>query len=281
MKALPEILAKEATGSTLEIYRSIEAALGVRLVNLVYRHLATVPGALQWAWAVVGVGFSDETYRTRSASLGGFGKRMSVEPDRVGRISLARFGLTQNEIAAVNATLDAYNQANPMNALSLRVIALALSEGWRPPTGNVSISSPDPLVELLPMGRLEDLDREVSGHMTELAFFTTGERSGLVPSLFRHFSCWPAVLSGLCDWMRPLHERNVIRDLSDEISGEADRIAADIFNQMVVPEYPLEAPDKNVRDALSETIAQFLPAICRMIVIGGLMRYAIEERHVV
>ena len=39
--ALPEIPINEATGVTLEIYQSIEAALGVRLVNLVYRHLAT------------------------------------------------------------------------------------------------------------------------------------------------------------------------------------------------------------------------------------------------
>jgi len=36
---LSEVSANDATGVTLEIYRSIEAALGVRLVNLVYRHL--------------------------------------------------------------------------------------------------------------------------------------------------------------------------------------------------------------------------------------------------
>ena len=54
---------KDASGVTLEIYQSIEASLGVRLVNLVYRHLATVPGALEWAWAVVGEGFEDQTYR--------------------------------------------------------------------------------------------------------------------------------------------------------------------------------------------------------------------------
>ncbi|CAN0574755.1 unnamed protein product, partial [Laminaria digitata] len=41
---LQEIAAENASGDIKAIYGALEQALGVRLVNLVYRHLATGPG---------------------------------------------------------------------------------------------------------------------------------------------------------------------------------------------------------------------------------------------
>ena len=57
------------------------------------------------------------------------------------------------------------------------------------------------MVDLLPMADLKDLDPETSEYMAELALYSTGEKSNLVPSLFRHFICWPSLLTGLCDWL--------------------------------------------------------------------------------
>ena len=97
---LPERSVKEATGVTSEIYRSIEAALGVRLVNLVYRHLATIPGALEWAWAVVGDGFSEGIYQQRSAPLVRL-ERRSADPQSIRPISLVDCSLRLSEASAV------------------------------------------------------------------------------------------------------------------------------------------------------------------------------------
>ena len=273
---LPEINAKDASGVTSEIYRSIEAALGVRLVNLVYRHLATIPGALEWAWAVVGDGFKTEIYKGRSAPLADFGKRLSGVTGDLRTISLKSYGLTAREAAAVRVTLDAYNRANPMNALSLRVIALALSAGWLAPAVRTTISPTVPLVDLLPMGQLQDLDGDTSGHLSRLALYATGVESDLVPSLFRHFILWPGFLAAVGDWLQPLHEDDLISHYSSEISGEADAIAKEIFDNLNVVGNTLAAPDEDTRLALSSTIAQFLPAICRMIVIGGLLSSSIR-----
>ena len=274
---LPERSVKEATGVTSEIYRSIEAALGVRLVNLVYRHLATIPGALEWAWAVVGDGFSEGIYQQRSAPLVRLVAHLSADPQSIRPISLVDYGLKLSEASAVLDTLDAYNSANPMNALSLRVIALSLSAGWCPPARRAYIPSSGPMVDLLPMADIEDLDPETSEYMAELALYSTGEKSNLVPSLFRHFICWPSLLAGLCDWLRPLHEKDVVQNLSWQISDEADTIADDIFKNLVVSEATMAPPAEEIRSAVVRTIDQFLPAICRMIVIGGLLRSAIVD----
>ena len=39
-----------ATGEIAALYGDIRATLGVPVVNLIWRHLATFPGALPWAW---------------------------------------------------------------------------------------------------------------------------------------------------------------------------------------------------------------------------------------
>ena len=126
------------------------------------------------------------------------------------------------------------------------------------------------------MGGLDDLDGETSEALTRLAHYATGETSRLVPSLFRHFIPWPDLLAALCEWLAPLHEEDRISRLSDRLSTKADVIARDIFNKLETSDDFVEAPKPEIRDALSSTIRQFLPPICRMIVIGGLLRRSIE-----
>ena len=43
----------EATGETAEIFTDIRATLGNGVVNLIWRHIATIEGALPWVWKAV------------------------------------------------------------------------------------------------------------------------------------------------------------------------------------------------------------------------------------
>jgi hypothetical protein len=49
----PAIAEPAATGETAALFADIRATIGVRVVNLVWRHLATLNGALPWAWQAV------------------------------------------------------------------------------------------------------------------------------------------------------------------------------------------------------------------------------------
>ena len=42
-----------ATGETAEIFADIRRVLGVEVVNLIWRHLATIPGALPCVWGML------------------------------------------------------------------------------------------------------------------------------------------------------------------------------------------------------------------------------------
>nr|NKB46120.1 hypothetical protein [Alphaproteobacteria bacterium] len=50
---LPEIKEGDAVGETAALYDDIRAVIGVPMVNLIFRHMATVPGCLLWAWGTV------------------------------------------------------------------------------------------------------------------------------------------------------------------------------------------------------------------------------------
>ena len=43
----------DATGIVAEIYAEIRQTMGIPLVNLIWRHLASHPPGLQWAWSLL------------------------------------------------------------------------------------------------------------------------------------------------------------------------------------------------------------------------------------
>lgn len=278
---LDELAVENATGNIKDIYNAIERALGVKLVNLVYRHLATVPGTLEWAWGTVGPAFQNGVFAQKSEDLGSVGNVPVTES-----VSFGEAGLSVDDGSRVLETLDAYNRANPMNALSLRVIALALEAG-RPAVGFVpsagtggseSVRGTDSgdLSALLPMAPLEGLPPATMDTLYRLAALTTGQDRRLVPSLFRHFTAWPALLSALADWLEPLAAAGMIERQVADVSVRADGLAHDIFVELEMPGNAAVMPDTPTRETLLRTIEIFPPAICRMIVIGGLLRTAIK-----
>jgi hypothetical protein len=273
---LDELSVQSATGDIRNIYEAIQTALGVKLVNLVYRHLATVPGALEWAWGTVGPSFTNGIFAERAIGLGISGDILSTES-----VSLKQSGLSLVDGDGVVDTLDAYNRANPMNMLSLRVLEMALEAG-RPAIsmGSVSADVRPPnmagLTALLPMAPLNGLPPTTMDILNRLAGLTTGKDSGLVPSFFRHFTAWPALLEALANWLETMAEQGVIERQVEGISAKVDAIAADIFDQLDRPEKGAVLPNKITRATLLQTIEIFPPAICRMIVIGGLLRAAVR-----
>ena len=49
----PAVAEAAAVGEIADLFADIRATVGVRVVNLVWRHLATIDGALPWAWGAV------------------------------------------------------------------------------------------------------------------------------------------------------------------------------------------------------------------------------------
>ena len=52
-ESVPSVLESEARGEIADIYADIRKVLGTSVVNLIWRNLATMPGALEWTWSTV------------------------------------------------------------------------------------------------------------------------------------------------------------------------------------------------------------------------------------
>ena len=61
---VPAVPEAAAIGDIAEIFADIRRVLGVGVVNLIWRHLATIPGALPWAWGTVRPLYVDGTIAT-------------------------------------------------------------------------------------------------------------------------------------------------------------------------------------------------------------------------
>jgi hypothetical protein len=68
---VPAIAEANATGENAEIFADIRRVLGVDVVNLIWRHLATIPGALPRAWGSLRPLYVDGTIGAEAAALHG------------------------------------------------------------------------------------------------------------------------------------------------------------------------------------------------------------------
>src|SRR5258707_9656420 len=66
---VPAISESEATGLIAEIYADIRCVYRVGVVNLIWRHLATIPGGLPWAWSTIRPLYVNGTLGREAAAL--------------------------------------------------------------------------------------------------------------------------------------------------------------------------------------------------------------------
>jgi hypothetical protein len=66
---VPAIAESEATGLITEIFADIRSVHRVGVVNLIWRHLATIPGGLPWVWTTARPLYADGTVGREAAAL--------------------------------------------------------------------------------------------------------------------------------------------------------------------------------------------------------------------
>ena len=118
MPLLAELAERDATGEQGAIYAEIRRLGGVPMVALIFRHLATLPGALEWTWARGRArrGAPACCRRPRGASRA---RRRSRRSSPIPQAALAALGVDGATRAEHPHVLAAYNRANPENLLTV------------------------------------------------------------------------------------------------------------------------------------------------------------------
>lgn len=253
-------------GSLAEVYADIRRCIGVPMVSLVYRHLASEPGRLEAAWDALRPNLVDEWGEASAREL-----RSAVDVGRVVPVSaatLAVAGVDEKGLQRARNTVAAYNRANPRNLLA---VCALLPEGPRKKGSRPRrrAAPPAPELELLRMQRLPVDDPNVQALLEEISHTTTTpDGQLLIPSLFRHLATCPHLLAVVWTAIRPVFAAADGPAQAEKVLSRAGELVRSL-------PYPL---DLDSSFANAGALVRFPTVIARMIVAGAALSRALSRR---
>ena len=266
---LPELPEDEANGAIASIYEEIRYLGGVPMVALIFRHLATLPGALEWTWDALAPAW-------RSGQLQESAWRIAKEPPiepiaPISRPALALLGVDDTGRDEIATVLAAYNRANPENLLSvLCLLSLAAGRGasrpypsrpWIPPP------APGPLVA---MGDVRSLSPDMAELLAKVGGPAPAGGVRVVQSLYRHFVHRPAFLALAVTLIRQRYDDGTLFAGASRVHEAMSRAAEEIVQGLSSP----PAPDPGIVPVCSRFGGTIIPG---MIVAGRLLDEAMAK----
>ena len=250
---LPEVHESEARPEIAAIYAGLRRAVGVPIVNLIWRHFATLPGVLPWAWETTRGAIGSATVAEGSARMAAL---VRAAPDlglsAVGPVLRA---LPAAERARVADVVRVYNRGNQVNLQVLSAARRFIASGA--PAGRAvsepSGAPPAPVAASIPpLPRMDDLPEAARAEVSALAALHDPS-DPVVPSLYRHLALWPGVLPPLRGALAPRFAEGRIAALRAALLGVAEDSAAALLPRLA----PLGPFPAEHRDAVLRVLAVF------------------------
>jgi hypothetical protein len=254
---LPEMHDNEATPEVAAIYAGLRDAMGVPIVNLIWRHFATLPGVLPWAWETARGAIRSATVAEGSARMVALVREAPGEGLAAAEPALR--ALPPEERARVADVVRVYNRGNQVNLQVLtavrRIIASGAPDGAAErPAPDTKASAPTVAVTAMPpLPRMDALPDAVRAEVSALAALHDPS-DPVVPSLYRHLALWPDLLPPLRDALSPLFAEGRVAALRDSLLGVAEESAAALLPRLTPPPGPFPAEH---RDAVLRVLAIF------------------------
>jgi hypothetical protein len=264
---LAELAERDASGEKARIYAELKRLGGVPMVALIFRHLATRAGVLEWAWEAIGPAW-------RAGVLQETAWRIAREEPlapiaTVPFAALAPLGVEADDLRAMHAVLEAYNRANPENMLSMLCL-LRLFDGARAstPLGERAWTPPPAPVLALPMVDVATMSPELSALLDVVA--APGEPGGarVIQSLYRHIAQRPAFLALCVTLLRQRLDDGSIDAATASVVARMNAAADEIVRGLQAP----RVPDPAVRAVVERFSGGVIP---QMIVVGRLLEVAL------
>ena len=265
---LAELAERDAAGEQEAIYAENRRLGGVPMVALIFRHLATLPGALDWRWAAIGPAWRSGEVQEAAWRIARAAPLTPIATIR--RPALAALDVDDAGLEEIRIVLAAYNRANPENLLTVLCV-LRLLEGhsasrataprsWSPPP------APGPLV---PMGDIAALPAVTTALLDLVAAPGEPGSPRVVQSLYRHFTHRPAFLALAVTMLRQQFDDGLIDAGVDWVHAAMSRAADEIVAGIRAP----RAPHPGIEPVCRRFGGAVIP---QMIVVGRLLEEAIE-----
>ena len=266
---VPAVREDEAEGEIASLFADIRSQLGTSSVNLVWRHLATFPGALPWCWGAI-----TPLYRGGALAAQARELRRSLQgpvlPELPPQVWKA-LALDAEDVARIRATLRGYYTSCTMNIVSLNALLLFM-DGAVPATpsavGSLDLTAhPDEPPPTETMAKFPN-PADVAPHVVELAWRlnTLGERGDgkILASIYRYLANWPSFLGASWTLLAPLAANGQLQAAIAQCLAQADARSAQLVDRLAAPAVQLDEPTRNaIRSVLEDfgrhAIAKSIP----------------------
>ena len=244
----------EASGEIAELYEEIRRSLGVPVVNLIWRHLATIPGALPWAWNSLKPLYASGAITNAAVSL-----RSSLRPESnlgISSSTLKSVSLSSDDLRSITVVLNSYERSNSLNLIALNALLIKI-DGVEDHTqdGLTQVTADDGIVhgempELLVLSNMEASVRELVEDLNRI-----GGRSDILPSMYRHLAHWPQYLGLLHVLLKTIETESGLESQIVNTIEKTRAAAVQLLPQLANDVEPLSPETElQVRDALSRVI---------------------------
>jgi hypothetical protein len=265
---LPSISEADATGRIAELYDDIRKTLEMSFVNLVWRHLASIPGGLDWTWATMKPLYANGAVYSEADAL-------RAVPDLppvplFSTAALRSVGINADHETAIRATLFGYDRGNPLNTVAFCAV-LARLHGATPPPCPPMRPPPVPpsAPSVLPPLNFDEMPPHVAELVRAVNLIgARGQGRALQVSLPRNLARWPAMLVLYYAALQPLHDSGSLLAAVDCVVQDGRRRGAAVSGALG----PTGLPDVSTAAALRTSLEQLIPhAMGRMIPVVSLL----------
>jgi hypothetical protein len=270
---IPAISESEATGLIAEIYEDIRRVYRVGVVNLIWRHLATIPGGLPWVWSTIRPLYVNGTVGREAVALRAALSLPELPPWPTAALMSA--GLQDEDIAGIRTVLAAYDRTNAMALIAFLTVQFRLERVSLPL--DVVVRAPIPVpaepereLPLPPLLALTDMSPSTAELVLAINGLGAIHREPILASMYRHLAHWPAYLALVWTVLAPVKfDQRLDRAIEDAIAqvrGRARCLAAQLPT-------PLPAIRPVTACAVARAIDRFTgDVIAKMVVICSLLR---------
>lgn len=272
-----EIGEADARGEIAEIYADIRTMSGMPAINLIYRNMAAIPGALSHGWRFLRPLFASGIVHDFDREI-----RQHVTLPRLSPFSPFEFvaaRLTETDRCEITDILNFYTSANAMNLLAMSVLLMAFDDenGASESARYLASRAPERFNPIRPLLAMDALSADVRATIAVLNKLGEGPVSDpIAPSLFRHLAYWPSFLGLVGDHLKPTDADGSLVGAASALRAHAGRRAASLSGAL--PSDQLAKLDGSAR-LRTQTLAQQLASLTipRLLVICPLLRRMVAE----
>ena len=237
MTSFREVAEAEATGEVVLVYEEIRRTYAVPYVSSLFRHLATYPGLLPWAWRVL-----------RPALVSGAVQHLAwrrvdvteLPPlPRLSREALAGLGVDAASLPAIRTVCESFTRVSPINLVVAACLSRLLEGGPSGTSPEITLESADLPVPLPAMPGMVPAAAMTPETTAVLATFET-ELAGevFVPGLYRVLAHWPGFLAHLSVALGPLLRDPAVLDACERIADRITAVAPSVLAALETPAEP-------------------------------------------